>query len=145
MAQALVAHGRCTGFTPYQHLGIDDFLAHRARYRYAMMPIADVIGVSHLDQLNRRQGDPAQARRRHDQPATLVVVSKWVEVRVEVIQAVKEDPETRHIPMVAITAHVWDGLAQSAGQVGCDGYISKPYGTKQLVQEIQKYLKTSAA
>ena len=48
---------------------------------------------------------------------------------VEVIQAVKDDPETRHIPVVAVTAHVWGGLAQSAGQVGCDGYISKPFGT----------------
>jgi CheY-like chemotaxis protein len=63
---------------------------------------------------------------------------------VELIQAIKEDPETSFIPVIAVTAHVWDGLAQSAGQVGCDGYISKPFGTKQLVQEVQKYLKPSA-
>jgi two-component system phosphate regulon response regulator PhoB len=64
---------------------------------------------------------------------------------VEVIQAIKSDPATQHIPVLAVTAHVWDGIAQSAGQVGCDGYISKPFSLKQLVQEIQKYLKPSPA
>ena len=59
---------------------------------------------------------------------------------VEVIQAIKKDPETQHIPVLAVTAHVWDGIAQSAGQVGCDGYISKPFNMKQLLQEVQKHL-----
>jgi CheY-like chemotaxis protein len=62
---------------------------------------------------------------------------------VQVIETIKKDPETQHIPVVAVTAHVWDVLAQSAGQVGCDGYVSKPFSTKQLVQEVQKHLKPS--
>ena len=60
---------------------------------------------------------------------------------VEVIQAIKTDPDTSQLPVIAVTAHVWDGIAQSAGQVGCDGYISKPFSTKQLVMEVQKHLK----
>jgi CheY-like chemotaxis protein len=64
---------------------------------------------------------------------------------VEVIQAIKADPKTRHIPVLAVTAHVWDGIAQSAGQVGCDGYISKPFSTKQLVQKVEKHLKPPEA
>jgi len=60
---------------------------------------------------------------------------------VEVIAQIKKNPQTRDIPVVAVTAHVWDVLAQSAGQVGCDGYISKPFNTKQLVEEVQKHLK----
>lgn len=63
---------------------------------------------------------------------------------VEVIHTIKGDPEICHIPVVAVTAHVWDGIAQSAGQVGCDGFISKPFSTKQLVQEVQKHLKSAA-
>ena len=60
---------------------------------------------------------------------------------VEVIETVKQDPETRQIPVDAVTAHVWDGLAQNAGQVGCDGYLSKPFTAKQLLQEVYKFLK----
>jgi CheY-like chemotaxis protein len=59
---------------------------------------------------------------------------------VEVIKAIKEDPATKDIPVIAVTAHVWDGIAQSAGQVGCDAYISKPFNMKQLLQEVEKFL-----
>jgi two-component system cell cycle response regulator DivK len=64
---------------------------------------------------------------------------------VEVIQSIKSDPATRHIPVLAVTAHIWDGIAQSAGQVGCDGYISKPFSMKRLAEEVQKYLKPPPA
>ena len=64
---------------------------------------------------------------------------------VEVIQEIRGDPETSHIPIVAITAHVWETLAQAAGQVGCDGYISKPFNNKQLIAEVQKHLKPRTA
>jgi CheY-like chemotaxis protein len=60
---------------------------------------------------------------------------------VEVIYAIKSDPETQHIPVIAVTAHVWDGIAQSAGQVGCDAYISKPFTTKQILHEVYRHLK----
>jgi CheY-like chemotaxis protein len=60
---------------------------------------------------------------------------------VEVIDAIKSDPATQHIPVVAVTAHVWDSIAQAAGQVGCDGYISKPFSTKQIIQEVYRHLK----
>ena len=64
---------------------------------------------------------------------------------VEVIQSIKTDPATQHIPVIAVTAHVWDSISQSARQVGCDGFISKPFSFKQVVQEIAKYLKPSQA
>ena len=64
---------------------------------------------------------------------------------VEVIQSIKTDPKTRHIPVLAVTAHVWDGIAQSAGQVGCDGYISKPFSMKELVEQVEKRLKPPEA
>jgi len=64
---------------------------------------------------------------------------------VEVIHQMKKDPQTSAIPVIAVTAHVWDGIAQSAGQVGCDGFISKPFNTKKLLQEVEKYLKPTAA
>jgi CheY-like chemotaxis protein len=39
---------------------------------------------------------------------------------------------------------VWDPIAQAAGQFGCDGYISKPFSTKQIIQEVYRHLKPSA-
>lgn len=64
---------------------------------------------------------------------------------VELIHDIKNDPRTKHIPVVAVTAHVWNEIAQSAGQVGCDGFISKPFDTRKLVREVGKYLKSPSA
>jgi CheY-like chemotaxis protein len=63
---------------------------------------------------------------------------------VEVIERIKNDPETEQIPVVAVTAHVWDSIAQHAGQVGCDGYLSKPFTAKQLLHEVHKFIKPVA-
>ena len=60
---------------------------------------------------------------------------------VELIYEMKADPERKRIPVVAVTAHVWDAIAQSALRVGVDGIISKPFNTKQLLQEVHKYLQ----
>ena len=63
---------------------------------------------------------------------------------VQVIEKIKEDPVTRRIPVLAVTAYVWDPLAQSAGRAGCDGYLAKPFTAKQLLQEVYKVLKPPA-
>jgi CheY-like chemotaxis protein len=59
---------------------------------------------------------------------------------VEVIEVLRKDLDTSDIPIVAVTAYVWDGLAQAAGQVGCDGFIAKPFDPKHLLKEIKKFL-----
>jgi CheY-like chemotaxis protein len=38
----------------------------------------------------------------------------------------KSDDETRHIPVLALTAHTLPGDRKRAIDAGCDGYISKP-------------------
>jgi CheY-like chemotaxis protein len=63
---------------------------------------------------------------------------------VELIQKVKADPETQHIPIVVVTAYMWDHLAQSAGSVGADGFIAKPFNTAQFLQEVAKYVRLPA-
>lgn len=59
---------------------------------------------------------------------------------VEVIASVKKNPRLAHIPILAVTAFMWDTIAQSAGQVGCDGFIGKPFRKDQIVREIEKHL-----
>ena len=61
---------------------------------------------------------------------------------VEVITTIKSDPETAHLPILVVTAHVWDGIAKSARQAGCDGYISKPFTPTQLLEQVRKYIKS---
>ncbi len=52
----------------------------------------------------------------------------------------KADPETHHIPILALTAYAMKGDEQKAREAGCDGYITKPIDTRRLPQEIAQFL-----
>jgi CheY-like chemotaxis protein len=60
---------------------------------------------------------------------------------VDVIRAIKSDPATATIRVVAVTAYMWDDIGRCAAEAGCDGYIQKPVRVQQLREEIEKYLK----
>lgn len=48
----------------------------------------------------------------------------------------KQDPETRHIPIVAITAAAEKFSREAALAAGCDAYIAKPVNTRKLAEQI---------
>ena len=59
---------------------------------------------------------------------------------IEVIDALHNDPETQHIPILAVTGHAWDTIAQVAHQFGCMGCVSKPFTREQLLQQVRRSL-----
>jgi CheY-like chemotaxis protein len=58
----------------------------------------------------------------------------------EATRRLKEDPRTRHIPVVALTGHALAGHAEGARQAGCDAFVTKPCLPDALVTEIRKVL-----
>jgi CheY-like chemotaxis protein len=52
----------------------------------------------------------------------------------------KDDPKTRHIPIVALTAFAMKGDDQKAQVAGCDGYITKPIDTRKLSSQVAEFL-----
>ncbi len=57
----------------------------------------------------------------------------------------KQDPATRDIPVVALTAYAMQGDKQKALDAGCDDYITKPINTRTFIQSIKKYLEPQLA
>src|SRR5919199_1939472 len=45
---------------------------------------------------------------------------------------IRQMPELRHVPVVAATAYDADGIKQAARDVGCNGYIKKPFDYERL-------------
>lgn len=59
---------------------------------------------------------------------------------LEATRQIKEDPELPQIPVIAVTAHARSSDEQRAREAGCDGYLSKPYSLRSLVDLVQSFL-----
>lgn len=86
-------------------------------------------------------GSQAVAMARRERPdlilldMSLPVMDGWDAARF-----VRDDPDTRNIPIVALTAHAMVGDRQKAIDAGCDEYESKPVEFDRLLGKIRRYL-----
>jgi CheY-like chemotaxis protein len=58
----------------------------------------------------------------------------------EATRMLKEAPETRAIPIMAMTAHAIAGDQERALQAGCDDYHAKPVEFQRLLTQIEALL-----
>jgi CheY-like chemotaxis protein len=58
---------------------------------------------------------------------------------MEATRLIKANPATRHIPIVALTGYATDGDKKRMLEAGCDGYLSKPFKIKELLQAIDVF------
>ena len=58
----------------------------------------------------------------------------------EVTARLKRDPRTRHIPIIALTAHALQEERDRAEKAGCDGFLAKPCLPDELLDEVRRVL-----
>ena len=68
--------------------------------------------------------------------ASMPVLDGWQATR-----ELKGNPVTRHIPILALTAHAFDDARQEAKAVGCDGFVTKPCLPDDLVAKVRATLE----
>lgn len=59
----------------------------------------------------------------------------------EVLRALRGDPATAAIPVVALTAYAMAGDELQARESGFDGYITKPINTRSFAQTVSRLLE----
>jgi CheY-like chemotaxis protein len=65
----------------------------------------------------------------------LPVLDGW-----EATKRIKAHPETRHIPIIALSAHAMTGDRERALAAGCDDYDTKPVELPRLLEKVRALL-----
>ncbi|HZM47237.1 MAG TPA: response regulator [Burkholderiales bacterium] len=65
----------------------------------------------------------------------LPVLDGW-----EATRRLKEAPETRHIPVIALSAHAMAGEREKALAAGCDEFDTKPIDFPRLLEKMRALL-----
>ena len=62
----------------------------------------------------------------------------------EATRRLKSDPETKHIPIIALTAHAMASDREKSLEAGCDEYDTKPVELPGLLSKIEALLEPTA-
>lgn len=68
--------------------------------------------------------------------ASMPVLDGWQATR-----ELKAHPATKHIPVIALTAHAFDDARKEAKAAGCDGFVTKPCLPDDLVAKVRSTLE----
>jgi two-component system, cell cycle response regulator DivK len=71
---------------------------------------------------------------------SLPVLDGW-----EATRRIKAAPDTRHIPIIGLTAHAMAADRDKCLEAGCDDYDTKPVELGRLLEKIERLLGTGAA
>jgi len=91
--------------------------------------------------IEARNGEDGVRMAREDKPNLILmdisipVIDGWEATRI-----LKGDPDTKEIPIIALTAHALATDRAKATEVGCDGYLAKPCEPRRVVAEVEKFI-----
>ncbi|MDZ7588102.1 MAG: response regulator [Parasphingorhabdus sp.] len=59
---------------------------------------------------------------------------------LDLIEAIKKDPQLKIIPILAVTAYAGKGDEDRILSAGAEGYVSKPISVAKFIEAVQKVL-----
>ncbi len=64
---------------------------------------------------------------------------------LEATGGLKQNPTTKDIPVIAMTAHAMKGDEEKAVAAGCAGYITKPIDTREFPKAMARFIDSPGA
>lgn len=91
--------------------------------------------------IQTKDGMEAMKLAREKRPDLILMDIQLPEISgLEVTKWLKEDPDLRRIPVVAVTAFAMKGDEEKIRQGGCEAYIAKPISVVKFLETVAKLL-----
>ncbi|WP_062015984.1 response regulator [Aureimonas sp. AU4] len=101
----------------------------------------DLIEAHGYRTVQTRSGLTAVDLARESRPDLILMDIQLPEISgLEVTRRLKNDPELKPIPVIAVTAFAMKGDEERIRQGGCEAYISKPISVVRFIETIKSFL-----
>ena len=101
----------------------------------------DLLEAHGYDTVGTRNGIEALDLARKHRPDLILMDIQLPEVSgLEVTKWLKDDPELKSIPVVAVTAFAMKGDEERIREGGCEAYLSKPISVGKFIETVRHFL-----
>ena len=103
--------------------------------------VHDILSDSGYDVIEAEDGAAGLRLAREESPDLILMDVQLPGVDgLAVTRELRVDPRTRHIPVIAVTAHAMKGEQDRATAAGCAGFITKPLRMRELMETVARHL-----
>ena len=108
---------------------------------YQLFILIEQISGKGYDYIEAGDGEEGLQRAVSDLPDLIVTDVIMPKMNgFEVCKAIKENPETSHIPVIIVSASAMKGFEEICMGSGADSYLKRPYDSNEFYELLKKYL-----
>jgi two-component system cell cycle response regulator DivK len=113
--------------------------------RLSLIVLRQLLTAQGYEILQSSEGWDGINRARNEQPHLVVMDLKLPDMSgLDATRILKEDGQTKNIPIIAVTACVTPGDKANAFASGCDAYVAKPLNIGYLLRTVESFLPCSS-
>jgi len=102
--------------------------------------LSDILEYNGYTIFTTRLGEPALELARQHRPDLILMDIQLPDISgMEAARRLKDDDETRTIPIIAVTAFAMSGDEVQILASGCDAYLSKPFRIDELLTLVEHW------
>ncbi|HXK19891.1 MAG TPA: response regulator [Polyangiaceae bacterium] len=100
-----------------------------------------ILATERFEIVTANNGEEAQVRARAEQPDLILMDVVMPKMNgLQACKALREDPTTKHIPIIMVTTRGEAETMEQGYENGCNDYVTKPVNSAELLSKIRSIL-----
>ena len=100
-----------------------------------------ILAAERFEIVTASNGREGQAKAKSEQPDLILMDIVMPQLNgLEACKALREDPATRHIPIILVTTRGEAASMEQGYENGCNDYVTKPVNSAELLSKVRSLL-----